>query len=496
MIATLAAVAGVLGGQHAGPGHAWIVLALGVSAVVTSIMTRGSARVLLASVGVAALAFACTQRALDGEAHSPLTALAPHGPLVEVSGTLVSDPGGPAYITSALLRVTTIAVDGEPPRHLDGRVLVRATGTDSSEWRVLAEGDAVHASGVLRELVGRDRDARWQHAVALLAEARLESFDDPRAPPFRIANALRGVVLRGTQPLDPTDRALLAGFLLGDVRGVPTPVTDDFRASGLTHLLAVSGENVAFVLALVGPLLRRCSLRGRLAIGLTVLVVFGCATRFEPSVLRAEVMAAFAMAAAFVGRPAPAGRLLCGAVIVLLVADPFLVHSLGFELSVGATAAIIGLAPAITRRLRGPEWVRLPLAVSIAAQVGVTPVLLAARGSVPLVSPVTNLFAVPLAEPLTVVGFALASVAGLLGRAAPRLFGLGFAPVAAMLGWVRMVAHLGARVPIDLHLRGALAGVAIAAVALAVRRGRGGRVRVDVPGGGAVPDDPARRGAS
>src|SRR5262249_45716190 len=159
------------------------------------------------------------------------------------------------------------------------------------EWRVLAEGDAVRATGVLRPLVGRDRDARWQHAVALLAEPRLVSFDDPRAPPFRVANALRGVVLRGAQPLDPTDRALLAGFLLGGVRGVPESVTDDFRASGLTHLLAVSGENVAFVLALVGPLLRRCSLRSRLLVGITVLVIFGCATRFEPSVLRAEVMA-------------------------------------------------------------------------------------------------------------------------------------------------------------------------------------------------------------
>jgi competence protein ComEC len=477
MIATIAAVAGVLAGERAGPSHAWVVVLLGVLAVIASIAARGSPRVLLASVGVAALAFACTQRALAGEAHSPLTALANRAPLVAVSGTLVSDPGGPAYITSALLRVTTVSVDGGPPRHLDSRVLVRASGTDASEWRVLAEGDAVRATGVLRPLVGRDRDARWQHAVALLAEPRLESFDDPRAPPFRVANALRNVVLRGTQPLDTTDRALLAGFLVGDVRGVPSPITDDFRDSGLTHLLAVSGENVAFVLALVGPLLRRCALRSRLAIGIAVLIVFGCATRFEPSVLRAEVMAAFAMAAAFVGRPAPAGRLLCGAVIVLLVADPFLLHSLGFQLSVAATAAIIGLAPPVARRLRGPEWFRLPLAVSIAAQVGVTPVLLAARGSVPVVSPLANLLAVPLAEPLTIVGFALASVAGLLGGHAPRLFALGFTPVAAVLAWVRMVAHLGARVPVQLHLRGAVAAVAVGALAGVVLRERGGRVR-------------------
>jgi competence protein ComEC len=229
-----------------------------------------------------------------------------------------------------------------------------------------------------------------------------------------------------------------------------------------------------------------------LILGLTVLVVFGCATRFEPSVLRAEVMAAFAMAATFLGRPAPAGRMLCGAVVALLVADPFLLHSLGFALSVAATAAIVALAPALGERLPGPIWLREPLSVSFAAQLGVTPVLLAVQGSVPLISPLANLVAVPLAEPLTVVGFALATAAGLVGSWAPRLVALGFSPLAAMLGWVRLVAHVGAAVPVVLHLRGTLVAVVAAATVGAVRRGRGGNLRVDAQAGSSVPDDPPR----
>ena len=77
---------------------------------------------------------------------------------------------------------------------------------------------------------------------------------------LRVANGLRDVVLRGTAPLPPTPRALLAGFLLGDTRAVPDDVVAAYRDSGLSHLLAVSGENVAFTLALFGPLLRRLSL--------------------------------------------------------------------------------------------------------------------------------------------------------------------------------------------------------------------------------------------
>lgn len=496
LLVVVTAVAGILLGQRAGPAPAVAALVIGGSAVIASVAAAGSARVVFAAFGVGVLALACTQRALNGEAHSPLAALATTSPVVTVEGTLVSDPSGLPYLTSALLRVRRLTDDGKRSR-LDGRVLVRATGSDAGEWRVLAQGDAVVATGIVVPLAGRDREQRWRHAVAVLSDAHLVDFGPPRAPPFVVANAVRTVVLRGCQALDPVDRALLAGFLLGDVRGVPPAVTDDFRASGLTHLLAVSGENVAFVLALVGPLLRRFSLRGRLICGLTVLVVFGCATRFEPSVLRAEVMAAFAMAASFTGRPTPAGRLLCGAVVALLLADPFLLHSLGFQLSVVATAAIVAFAPSLAARLPGPRWLREPLAVSLAAQLGVTPVLLAVRGSVPLVSPLANLVAVPLAEPLTVVGFAVATVAGLVGSRMSRLVGLGFVPLGAMLGWVRLVAHVGAAVPVQLHLRGVLAGVALAGAAGAVARGRGDSLRADAPArlrspNRAVPDDSAR----
>jgi competence protein ComEC len=506
LLAVAAAVAGILVGQHAGPGPAAVVLVMGGAALVASLAFSGPGRVSLATVGVAALAVACTQRALNGEARSPLAALAVRSPVVTVAGTLVSDPVGPAYVTSVLLRVRLLTVDGAPTR-VDGRVLARASGTDAGEWRVLAQGDGVTATGILHPLEGRDRAQRWRHAVAVLSDGRLTHFGPPRAPPFIVANAIRAVVLRGCDALDPVDRALLAGFLLGDVRGVPQAISDEFRASGLTHLLAVSGENVAFVLALAGPLLRRCSLRGRLISGLTVLVVFGCATRFEPSVLRAEVMAAFAMAASFTGRPAPAGRLLSGAVVVLLLADPFLLHSLGFQLSVAATAAIVAFASPLGVRLPGPRWLREPLAVSFAAQLGVTPVLLAMRGSVPLVSPLANLVAVPMAEPLTVVGFAVTAATGLVGNRVPRVVGLGFAPLGAMLGWVRLVAHAGAAVPVQLHLRSALAAVALAGAvgatrtalttrtawtARTARNGRGGSLRADAPAGGAVPDDPPR----
>ena len=94
-------------------------------------------------------------------------------------------------------------------------------------------------------------------------------------------------MLRGTAPLRPTTRALLAGFLLGDTRAVPADVIAAYRGSGLSHLLAVSGENVAFTLALFGPLLRRLTLGPRTVAAVAIVLMFATMTRFEPSVLRA-----------------------------------------------------------------------------------------------------------------------------------------------------------------------------------------------------------------
>ena len=108
----------------------------------------------------------------------------------------------------------------------------------------------------------------------------------PGDPVSRVANGVRRTLLAGASSLPRRQRALFAGFVLGDDREQPVEVADDFRASGLAHLLVVSGENVAFVLALAGPLLRRLPLAGRLAVALAVLLLFGVLTRWEPSVLR------------------------------------------------------------------------------------------------------------------------------------------------------------------------------------------------------------------
>lgn len=286
-----------------------------------------------------------------------------------------------------------------------------------------------------------DRPFLWPRHLAGTAQIRTAHRLDGGGAPFRIANSLRGLVEASGQSLSQRDAALLAGFVYGDDRGQLPEVVHDFRETSLTHLLAVSGSNVAFVLLLFAPLLAGLPPRTRLVAVAVLLVQFAVLTRGEPSVLRACVLATLAVGAHAVGRRASAARLLALAIIVLLLVDPLLVRSVGFQLSVAATAAIVIGARRVARLLWGPPWLRLALAATLSAQAGVLPVQLAVFGSLPLVSIPANVLAGPVAGPAMVWGLVGGLTGGLAGDAVASVLHL---PTKLMMGWVAGVARWGA----------------------------------------------------
>ena len=366
---------------------------------------------------------------------------------MQVQGSLEEDPSGPRFVVQVLARVSR--VDGADAG--SRTVLLVGGGEVTTQLRVLEAGDRVTVSGTLEPLRGFDLRYRWRHAVAQLEVAEITGFAAPRSPLDRLANTSRAAVLRGADGLPATERAVLAGFLLGDTRSIPDDLVDDFRDAGLSHLLAVSGANVAFVLAVATPLLVRLRLGSRLIVGLLILILFGTMTRWEPSVLRAAAMAGLAMGATFLGRPVPASRILTLAATGLLVADPFLIHSVGFLLSCGASAGILWLGPAISARVPGPKWIGDALGVTTAAQLGVLPILVPVFGTVPLVALPANLLAAPIVGPLTVWGLVAGFAGGVVGPDLARVLQL---PTFALLRWVETVARVAAEEPVALDARG------------------------------------------
>jgi competence protein ComEC len=322
---------------------------------------------------------------------------------------------------------------------------LRAFGGSARRLRARLAGEQLAVEGRIvppsRAVAGW---LRSRHIVAVLQPTRLELVGDGTTLAHS-ANRLRQLLERGARTIDPVDRSLYLGFVIGDDRGQPPATVEAFRSSGLAHLSAVSGENVALLLAAASPVLRRARAPTRWAATLGLIGWFALLTRFEPSVLRASVMAALAATALVAGRPSRPVRILGLTVTIVLLADPLLVHSVGWWLSVGATAGIVALAGPLAARLPGPAPVRLPLAVTMAAQLGVAPVSIGVFGPLPLASVPANLLAVPAAAPIMLYGLPAGLLAGVCPDPVARLLQL---PTVLLVRFVARVASSAAGWPL------------------------------------------------
>ncbi|MGI8683957.1 MAG: ComEC/Rec2 family competence protein [Acidimicrobiales bacterium] len=412
-----------------------VPLWLGAALVILALAVRVPA---MLCVGAAVLASALGARSYAG--------LQPPAPSIPVQGraTLLTDPEDRDGALRVELRLGS------------RRVEAWARGSPAAPLRPMLAGETVDVAGRISPAPARARAYLVRRHIAARLTITSAGNEAAGGPLARLANDVRRTLLRGTSSFGDEDRALFTGFVLGDDRDQDPVSVDDFRAAGLTHLLAVSGQNVAFVLALAAPVLRLLGLRGRFLAGAAILVGFGALTRWEPSVLRASAMAGVTLLATTLGRPASTLRVLALAATALLLVDPLLVGSVGFLLSCGACAGIAVLAGPLSRRMP------LPLAVTLAAQVGVAPVLVPVFGGVPVASVPANLLAVPAAGPVMVWGLVAGLPAGLLGE---PIAGAVHLPNRLLVSWIAGVARWAAALP--LGQLGAAHVVALSALAVA-----------------------------
>ena len=222
---------------------------------------------------------------------------------------------------------------------------------------------------------------------------------------------------------------------------------EEFASTGLAHLTAVSGANLTLLLAFVLTTARWVGVRGwgLRALGLLGVVAFVALCRTEPSVLRAAAMGLVALAALGSGARRAGLRNLAVAMVALLLLDPFLSRSVGFALSVLASAGIIGWARSWSAMLARwlPAVVADAVAVPLAAHLATLPVVAAISGQVSLSGLFANAVAGPFVGPATVLGFAAAGVS-LVSATGAAVCGFGAAWCAQAIIWV---AHYGAQLP-------------------------------------------------
>ncbi len=413
-------------------GITWIVVGVsrtaGLWALVLVVPALISRRRLVILVVVAGLVSGLASSAREA---GTLNAELPPG-RVTVIGRMVDDARSYGSVLQARIDPTHLLTRSGWTPWLGPRLAVTLTDPP-----IAVAGEHVTVTGQMR---ARSRLVRGDPVAGTIEGATVERLAGPPSPLFRAGNAIRRRVrdvLDGTGPRG----ALLAGFLVGDVDRLPADDVDNLRLAGLSHFVAVSGSNVALFLAAwfvaAGPL--GWGPRRRAAIGLLGLALFVVVTRWEPSVVRAALMAALVLVGRVGGIALTPWAALGTAVSVSLLVAGHLSFDVGFQLSVAATSGVL-LGSRLISRL-GWGLAGQGLGITLGAQVAVAPLLLWHFGQVPLLSPVTNLLAAPIVTLATATGGA----AILTGWAVPvalatRLAGVVLTISEQAAGWPQLDA--------------------------------------------------------
>ena len=306
--------------------------------------------------------------------------------------------------------------------------------------------------GAILDLVGEIRRPRgpkdgfdertWlrRHGVHVVVRADRWRIVGHRGGLSGFADRLRARLSRGMAPgLHGERRAVIAGIVLGEDEGLSQELRDRFRSSGLYHLLAVSGQNVALI---AGGAIMLVYLIGisRVVGEIVALAAIGgyvLAVGWQPSVVRAGVAGALASLAWLASRPSDRWYFLLLGAALLLAWSPYSLLDAGFQLSFAAVAAIFVVVPRLQHTLAGypvPHSLAEVVAVSGACGVATAPILLTQFGVIPLYSIPANGLAAPVVAPL--LGVAL--VTALVAPVAP--------PLAAAMAWFNgwLAAYLAA----------------------------------------------------
>lgn len=384
----------------------WIAVGLWVATVgaaMVSVVTRRGAplaAVVIVTLAVAAAAAAASHTALTRPARDAASALAVDGGrAIEVAAVVT---GKPARSASGQLwfdaHASTVTI-GTVRHRVDVPIAVRGLSTDQS---VIDVGAVVVVAGTAFRPEAGDR------AVLVVDAARRI---EVRAPPhgvLLVASTLRSRLVEAVEGLPEPGAQLVPGLAVGDTASVSPELDVAMKQSSLAHLTAVSGANCAIVVGLVFALSALCGARRGVRVGVSLLALTGFVVLVtpEPSVVRAAVMAAIAMLGVALGRLGSGMSMLCVAVTCALVGDPWLAASLGFALSVAATASLLVLARPIAVGLERamPRSLALAVAVPIAAQLACGPLLVLVEPTVALFGVVANLVAGPAAPAATILG--------------------------------------------------------------------------------------------
>jgi competence protein ComEC len=421
-----AALAGVAGGILFADGgnlpSAFLPAAVAGTLLILAVLIgpRGSLLVLVGAAGIGASLGAWRQDDADPLRDGGVSVGDLADSAASVEGVVVDDPR-PRGDRLQLVLGAVVASDGT--RYADRLLVWLPRGLDAgSGSRLRVDGDVELAEDfdgfAYREYLARQ-------GVGAILRARSASTVAAATGPGALLASVRAWLLDGlTDTIPEPEAALGAGILLGVRSSIAPEIADAFATAGLTHVVAISGWNIAIVVALVlaacRPLESRVGGRWTTVVAATVAVGgYVLLTGASPSVVRAALMAGAMVVGRLAGSRAHATSALGLAALLMLLVAPSVLWDVGFQLSLLATAGLVWFAAPIERRMAAwPAWIREPVSLTCAAQLTTLPVILVNFERLSLIAPIGNVLVVPLV-PLAMLGAALAAVGGAMAAMMP-----------------------------------------------------------------------------
>jgi competence protein ComEC len=373
---------------------------------------------------------------------APVAALAEQGRVIDAELTIesvsVAGQWGTVRVTANLERLSW-----QGGWHKVGLPVVLAAGGEQLEsWRGCPIGSRVAVSVRLAPA------SRTDGVVAQVKALDPPTQIAPPAPWIGVIESMRQGLTTAVGHNPVEQRALLPALVVGETGAVSDSMADDFQATGLTHLTAVSGANLAILLTCLGGLARLVGVRswGLTLVSAIAVLFFVALCHSEASVLRAAAMGLVSLVAVGRGSGKRSGlRGLALAVIALCWIDPWLARSWGMALSVLACSGIIcwGARWAGVLGQWLPRWLAEVMAIPLAAQIATQPIICHLSGSISVAGLMANASAGPWVAPATILGLVAALISPWLPQVAM--------PIAFLGGWcaqpILWLSHGLARLP-------------------------------------------------
>ena len=421
-----ALVAGLLAGPRS-PALLAAAIALVLLGVRHGLLAAGMIAALLAGAAVADARLAALER-------SALVVPAQ----ITTRATLLEHPRRRAFGT----RVAAARVHGE-------RVLLKAPARVRWPAAAAAPGTVIAVAGRLGALGDHDEHERRRGAHAVLRPESIRATGARRGGLLGALDRVRARTERALTGGVPAPQGALArGMVLGQDAALSETLREDFRTTGLAHLVAASGANVILLATLVLALgtAAGLGLTARLWLAIALVAAYVPLAGAGPSIQRAGVMGVAGLIAALAGRPASRWYALLLAAALTLAYNPDAAADPGWQLSFAAVLSLLALVPALRARLSSahlPRGLAEALAVTIAATLGTAPLLALYFERLSLVSLPANLLAAIAVAPVMWLG----TIAGALGQASPALAQPVTALAALPLGYLTWLAERLAALP-------------------------------------------------